>query len=368
MMFDNKQYIPCLRWKQGEYQAVLELSDTAKKTLTPLIEIPERGWDFEEKKFKKTIDGHLAPFAKRVCDKWGKSTCFVDMNLVFENGSERMDKGIHPATFIFDNLRKMNCLSIPVIGLGIDGNYQQEIKKILTKNKLGICLRMTIEQIAKNSFKSSLDSLLSELRIMPKESDFVLDLVTPNFVPLDGFAKLIQAIISRLPYLNDWRTFSIIGTSFFETMGGLKEGIAILPRYEWKLYKKLIIKFLESKLRLPSFGDYAISHPNVLKMDMRIIKPSATIRYTIDDSWCIVKGKNIRDYGLTQFHTLSQNLVNFRGSFNPNFSYGDKYIKDCADGKVSNGNLTTWRKIGTNHHIEKATYDIANFYASLGPP
>ena len=364
-MFGHKQYIPCLRWKQGEYQAVLRLSDTAKKTITPLIEIPERGWDFEKGMQAKTIDEHLAPFAKRVRDKWGKSTCFVDMNLIFENGSERMDKEIHPVTFIFDNLREMKCLAIPVIRLDMDKNYRQEIKKILTQDKLGICLRITIEQTAKSSFKSRLDSLLSELRIIPSESNFVLDLVTPNFVPLDGFAKVIQILIGRLPYLKDWRTFSIIGTSFPETMGGIKQGLQVVPRYEWQLYKKLVAALMKANRRLPSFGDYAISHPNILKMDMRKVKPSAAIRYTIDDSWCIVKGKNVKDYGLTQFHELSQIVVNSRYYLDPNLSYGDEYIKNCADKNVSSGNLTTWRQVGTNHHIEKARYDIANFYASL---
>jgi hypothetical protein len=364
-MFDHKQYIPCLRWKMGEYQAVLRLSDTAKKTITPLIEVPEFGWDFEKGEQAKTIDEHLTPFSKRVRDKWGKSPCFVDMNLIFENGSERMQKGMHPVKFIFDNLRDMQCFAIPVTGLDRGETYQQEIKKTLTKNKSSICFRITIEQAAKNSFKRSLDSLLSELEIRPNDANFVLDLVTPNFVPLDGFVKVIQVIIGRLPYLKDWRTFSIIGTSFPETMGGIRQGIEVVPRYEWQLYKKLIATFTEAKLRLPSFGDYAISHPNVLKMDMRRVKPSATIRYTIDDSWCLVKGKNVKDFGLTQFYELSHNLANSRHYFDSTFSYGDKYIKDCADKKVGNGNLTTWRQVGTNHHIEKVTCDIANFYASL---
>ena len=363
-MFDHKQYVPCLRWKQGEYQAVLELPDTAKKALTPLIEIPEVGWDFEENKDNKTIDDHLAPFAKRVYDKWGKSHCFIDMNLI--SSYKCMETGKHPIAFIFDKLQEMKCFAIPVTSIDRDETDQKEIKKVLTSNKsAGICFRIKIEQAAKSTFKHSLDSLLAKLKVNASESHFILDLVTPNFVPLDGFAQVIQVITSRLPYLNDWRTFSIIGTSFCETMGGFKEGIAILPRYEWQLYKKLIVQFLKSGLRLPSFGDYAISHPNVLKMDMRKVKPSATIRYTIDDGWCIVKGKNVKDYGLTQFHKLSQNLVNSQYYSDPNFSYGDKYIKDCGDKEVSNGNLTTWRKVGTNHHIEKTTCDIANFYASL---
>lgn len=365
-MFDHKQYVPCLRWKQGEYQAVLELSDTAKKTLTPLIEVPEMGWDFEEEKFKKTIDGHLAPFAKRVHDKWGKSPCFIDMKLISDY--RRMENGKHPTAFIFDKLQEMKCFAIPVTSIDRDEIYQKEVKNILTNNKSGsICFRITIEQAAKSTFKNSLDSLLAKLKVKASESHFVLDLVTPNFVPLDGFAKLIQVIISRFPYLTNWCTFSIIGTSFPETMGSIKKGLTVVPRYEWQLYKKLITIFIKTNLRLPSFGDYSMSHPNVLHMDMRKVKPSATIRYTIDDSWCIVKGKSFRD-DPSQYHELSRNLEESSYYCGSDFSFGDAHIKKCSEKKVNAGNLPRWRQVGMNHHIEKASRDIANFYASLKSP
>ena len=363
MNFNYIHYIPSLRWKQGEYQAVLRLPDTTKKMFTPLIEIPEIGWDFEKAENVKTIDKHLATFAKRVCDKWGESPCFVDMKLIAP--SERMKEGTHPVTFIFDKLREMKCSAIPVTGFNRDKIYQQEIKTVLTKDKLGACLRITIEQAAKNSLKSNLDSLLLGLKSKRSDCNFVLDLGAPNFVPLDGFVKVIQGIISDLPYLNEWKTFAILGTSFPETMGGIKKGIKILPRYEWQLYKKLITNLINAKLRLPTFGDCAIAHPNILQLDMRIIKPSATIRYTIDDNWCIVKANNVRDYGLKQYHELSKKLVTSQHYYGETLSYGDGYIQKCADKKIGYGSLSTWRQVGTNHHIEKVTRDIANFYASL---
>ncbi|MDD5019905.1 MAG: hypothetical protein PHS61_05750, partial [Candidatus Omnitrophica bacterium] len=76
MAFGYSHYVPCLRWKTGEYGAILKLNNMAKQALTPLIEVPEIGWDFEEKREKKTIDQLLAPFAKRVHDKWGTPPCF----------------------------------------------------------------------------------------------------------------------------------------------------------------------------------------------------------------------------------------------------------------------------------------------------
>lgn len=363
MNFDHCHYVPCLRWKQGEYQAVWRFPDTTKQMFTPLIEVPELGWDFEEKTEKKTIDELLTDFAlKKIYKKWGSSPCFVDLNLI--PPSEQMKNGIHPVRFIFDEFRWFGCQSIPVTGLFRDGKYQREIKTASKKDKRGVCLRITIEQAAKNSFKENLDGLLSELSVPNNNCDLILDLGAPNFVPLEGFSKVIQTIASSFPYLDDWRTFTILGTSFPETMTVIKKGGEIVPRYEWRLYKILINNFKKARLRIPSFGDYAISHPKVLELDMRITKPSATIRYTTEDGWLIIKGENVRDKKYEQYRVLCKKLIDFKYYYGPSFSWGDNFVQECASGRGKTGNLSTWRQVGTNHHIMKVIQDIASFYAS----
>jgi hypothetical protein len=362
MNFDYFHYVPCLRWKQGEYQAVFRLPPAIKRMFTPLIEIPEIGWDFENETEAKTIDEHLAPFAKRVHEKWGRQPCFVDLNLI--GSDEQMVTGIHPVRFVFDKLRERVCPAIPVTGLDKNSVYQREVKNIMTKNKTGVCLRIKIEQAAKNSLKNDLDSLLSRLKVKSKNCDFIIDLGAPNFVPLDGFSKIIQAIISKLPYLNDWRTFTLLGTSFPESMGSVKKGGEIVPRYEWKLYKKLVNDLKIAGLRLPTFGDYAINHPKELELDWRVVKPAATIRYTIKEGWYIIKGDSVRDYGFEQYHDLSQNVSASRYYCGPTFSWGDGYIQTCTNRNAKTGNLSTWRQVGTNHHVVKVIQDIASFYAS----
>jgi hypothetical protein len=277
---------------------------------------------------------------------------------------ERMDNGIHPMQFIFDNLRSLKCSAIPVVGFESDDAHRKEIETILSKDKFGACLRLKIEQAAKNTIKENVDELISSLKASVKECDLILDLDAPNFIPLEGFASVIQNIIKRLPYMNEWRTFTILGTSFPESMGGFKEGAVIIPRYEWQLYKILIANFLKAGLRLPTFADYGISHPKVYKIDMRLVKPYATIRYTIDDNWYIIKGKNVRDYSNEQYRDLCKILISSSYYCGSTFSFGDRYIQECADGSGKTGHLPMWRQVGTNHHIEKVTRDIANFHGS----
>ena len=361
MNFDHRHYVPCLRWKQGEYQAVWRLPDTTKHMFTPLIEVPEIGWDFGKRKEIRTIDEHLKLFVKRVHKKWGNFSCFVDSTLI--SPDRRMENIIHPVRFIFDELRTINSQAIPVTGLDRDEAYQKEVKRALSKDNLGVCLRILIEQAAKSSFKKEVDFLLSSLEISSNNCDFILDLDTPNFVPLDGFSMAIHAVVSKLPYLGDWRTFTLLGTSFPKSMGGIKIGITNIPRYEWQLYKILVDGFRKAKLRLPAFGDYAISHPEFSKFDMRFAKPPVRIRYAVDDRWYIAKGRNYKVYGYGQYHELSKQILNSDYYYGPSFSWGDEYIQQCANGGKT-GNLTMWVQVDTNHHIEKVTRDIASFYAS----
>ena len=196
----------------------------------------------------------------------------------------------------------------------------------------------------------------------PNECDFVLDLGAPNFEPIDGFTKLVHALLSRLPYQNSWQTITIMGTSFPETMAEVRSSPTLLKRWEWLLYKRLAAKLAKQGTRIPTFGDYGINHKDVPQVDMRLVKPSATIRYTIDDGWFIVKGPNVRDHGFEQYRDHCRTVTKspyFRGS---DFSIGDKYIQNCSLGKEKTGNLSTWRKIGTNQHLEKVVQDIANLF------
>lgn len=48
-MFDHNHYVPVLKWRMGEYQALLNLKKTVADWVTPLIEIPTEGWDFEKR-------------------------------------------------------------------------------------------------------------------------------------------------------------------------------------------------------------------------------------------------------------------------------------------------------------------------------
>lgn len=366
MRFDHRHYVPFLRWKQGEYLAMSRLSSTAKDFITPLIEVPEIGFDFETRTPVKSLDLHLPPFAQRVRKHWQTRSCFVDLNLI--KPATLMANGQHPVSFVFSELRSQKCMAIPVIGINRDRQYQRAVQRAVAQDNHGLCLRISIEDAAKANVKDSIDVLLQKFGLDVIDCDLVVDLGAPNFDPVDGFTTLVGAIVKAFPYLSKWRTFTIAGTSFPSSMAEIMPGSGTIPRLEWLLYKKLVAILKKTSVRMPSFGDYVINHPDVLKMDMRIVKPSATIRYTTDDAWLIVKGTNVRDNGFGQYRDLCKAVINSKYFLEPKFSDGDQYIANCAAGTSKTGNLPTWRRVGTNHHLEKVVQDISSFYGPSNNP
>jgi hypothetical protein len=359
MNFNQCHYVPCLRWKQGEYQAVQLLSDGARQLITPLIEVAEQGFDFEAGTMKKTIDQHLAPFGKRLETKWQRQPCFVDLHLI--RPELRMADGRHPVRFVFDELRDRKCLAVPVTGLVRDIAHQQAVRQVVGKDKRGLCLRLSIEEAAQPKLKELIDAFLAQIA-SPDGCDLIFDLGAPNFIPIEGFAKAVEVLIRRLPYLRSWRTFTLLGTAFPQSMAEIKSSPSSIPRNEWLLYKLVAANLAKAKVRAPSFGDYCINHPKVLPMDMRRLKPSATIRYTTENEWFIIKGPNVRDNQFGQYREHCRSVTRCANYSGPDFSAGDKYISGCANGSESTGNLTTWRWVGTNHHLEHVARGVANFY------
>lgn len=360
MDFKGRTYVPSLKWRQGEYQALYRLSPEAKKRVLPLVEIPPIEWDFEKGKLSKTIDKHLDPFAKRLKSKWGQNPSLIDLDLL--DSDNRMADGTHPIDYVFDGVRREGVTSIPVTGITRTQPYQDAIRRVVGTDKQGVGVRVKLDQLASPDTPGRLQALLSYLEVSPKDTDLIIDLGAPAFDPISTFANVIKGAVAKLLIVDDVRMFCVTATAFPDTMGKLAKGTQFVPRSEWLLYKAYL-SLLKGHERNPIFGDYGIAHPVLPALDMRLIKPAASIRYAVDDAWLVVKGENVRDHGFKQYVKLCQ-MVTTSGHFSgEDYSEADAHILNCSKGAASTGNLSTWRWIGTNHHITKVADDTANFVA-----
>ncbi len=352
-------YVPILKWRQGEYLALDQLHTNVKDKVIPLIEIPPIEWDFENNVEAKTIDKHLEPFSNRLHKKWKNRAAYLDFN--FFDSKVTMKDGTHPLTYVFRNVRQINQQVIPVIGLNQNQAYQHAIKETVQIDSNGVCIRLKIRDIVKPNIELMVNSIVNYLEIEIQDVDLVIDLEAPNFKPLNQFVGAIRNAVKNLPQVELARSFTIASTNFPRSMGKLCTGVNLIDRLEWSFYLSYCSQFKSE--RRPRFGDYAIAHPELLSLDMRIITPSASLRYATDNAWWIFKGVNVRKNGLGQYKNICQRLVASAHFMGETYSIGDKYIADCSASAASTGNLTVWRRVGTNHHITKVVKDCATVRA-----
>ncbi len=362
-MFSYRHYIPILKGKQGEYSALETLSPSVKDCLTPLIEIPPIPWNWKKDQPLKSINGHLEGIGTTLDRAWASERPFF-IDLIWISADDRMNNGEHPLEFVFGRAKEWNLSPIPVTGLIRDEAYQQACRTIQTEDKRGICLRVQREDFA--DFPDTAAEILKIVRtlaVTPAECDLLLDLrsiVSPQQIDADSVFNLVEL----LPDLDSWRSFTISATSFPQNLIGLPpEEASVIERTEWRLWLELFPRFRELPRR-PAFGDYAISHPETPEVDPRTMRASASIRYTAEQSWLVLKGRNLRDNGFEQFREVSRELLAAPEYSGPSFSWGDRYIEGCAYERTGTGNLTTWRQVGTSHHLSYVVRQLANLYGS----
>lgn len=355
----HHDYVPALKWRQGEYQALWRLSESHKTNTVPLIEITPPDFDFELWKPSKTIDEHLEYFAKRLKAKWGARLALLDCGLL--PAATRMANGTHPLNYLYDTAVNLGANLIPTTSFDRDSAYQRAVYEIDAAGDTGAALRCGLEDVLDPDFDDNVDALLDVVGIDANNLDILLDLRSPNFEPLADLAATIVAALSNATTFDNCRSTTLIATAFPDSMAKVTPPLQFWPRREWLLYKAVILA-LPTGVRIPAFGDYAISGPEFAQGDMRLLKPSATVRYAVDDGWLIAKGVNVRDNGFAQCRALCGSIVSSGRFLGSSFSLGSAYVHDCRAGTAKTGNLTTWRWVGTNHHIAKAVVDLSTLH------
>lgn len=349
-------YVPAIRWRQGEYQALFRLNNAAKDRIVPLVTIPEIEFDFEEWVPKKTVQEHVHPFALRFHKKWGKRAAWigVDSSIV----TKPMDDGRDIFSYVFDALRSHECNAIPVIVLETETAIVASVAAIVKRDSLGVGLVLRLEDLMKPKPEADVLARIATLGTKPSETDIMVDLGGPNFEPYAAFAGALIAALKKLGDLRRFRNFVLVGTAIPETFKDVSKGTNTIVRHDWLFYKQLAA-LLPDGMRKPNFGDYTIVHPKFTPTDMRKIKSAGKIIYATPTGWWVIKGGAFRD-NPEQMHNHCAQLVKDSSIFRGNaFSHGDDYIARCAAKAVSASNQTRWKNVAINHHIMQVLENLS---------
>jgi hypothetical protein len=352
-------YVPSLRWRQGEYQALSALSDKAKDRVVPFIVIPEIEFDFEEWRDKKTMQEHVEPFPKRFKQKWNMRPAWIDIHP--KVNMMPMDGGKLPIAYVFDELRTLGNDAVPVTSLDAAVSLNKAVAAIIAIDHRGVGIRARIEHVMKPGFKAALGALMGAIAVGPSETDLIVDLGAPNYNPYDDFADGLVAAMSSIDNLAEFRSYVLIGCAYPQTIALDKPG-GDITRHDWLFYTVFRSKLGDDN-RVPNFGDYTIVNPEFTPQDMRLIKSGGRVVYTDNGTWFIRKGGAFRD-NPAQMHDHCAFIIasgKFRGAA---FSDGDDYIEKCAKKIKGPSNQPYWKRVAINHHIMHVLEDLATLGGS----
>jgi len=361
MIFTHSHYVPILKGKLGEYRALQQLYPQDRASLTPLIEIPPVDWDWDNDVARKAEIAHLEANRDNMIKYWGTTdrlfVDLVDAELSIPVVGDSL--GRHPYGAFFDLARSKGLLAIPVVPPSPDAMLLSVVKAIVSQDQRGLMVRVGAAALAN---VSALQTLPATFGLQPSQIDLLIDLGEVNAASLVPYQLTLPQLLPQIPNLQSFRSFCLAGCSFPETLSAFVSGQpGLAPRIEWALWTA-VVAALPPTARPPTHSDYGISHSEIPDLDPRIMSPSNNIRYTVAANWVIVKGQGLKKKkaGQPTNQQMCQYLIGRPDYCGQQFSDGDQYIMACATGQGGPGNLTTWRQMGTNHHLTFVVRQIAS--------
>lgn len=352
-------YVPMLKGKEGEFAALEVLRADVKEQLMPFIEIPDVPYDYANERPSKTLDEHIAGVPERLRRCWLDAPLYL--HLPWTASEERIQDGRVALEPVLAECVSLDVRAVPVVWRASSSDQLAVAGRYAATTGTGICIRLLVEDFGEDiDIETEIERLVSSLGgIELNDIDLVIDLGDLG-TQANRDVLIARSVFSMIPESHRWKRIILAAASFPEDLSEVTAAtIRTLPRREWALWKILQRRPNLLPRQDLVFGDYAIAHPIPKELDPRIMQMSASIRYTTPDDWLVIKGRNVRQYGFDQYFELCKELIERPEYCGREFSWGDRYIDDCANGMTGPGNATTWRKVGTNHHLTLVIQELA---------
>jgi hypothetical protein len=349
-------YVPLLKSMPGELTALKSASSATWDRMTPLVEATGRA-GVDELPASSTFPNLARRLGPAIT---AGRPFFLDFPWLDSRAKVHVrvrdsKKAVNVIEHVFEGCRSSGLTFIPVLAPGHDALRASLVKAAIERDGHGICLRVPITGVVwEKSVASSIEKLLAKVGTGPHEIDLLLDLSHVSSPP--GFsARHVKTLIESIPNLREWRSLILAGTVIPSTAAGWEEGgITELTRHEWLLYRELLGLAPE---RMPTFGDYAIQHPEPPEAGGPGMRGS--IRYTTEQVVLFARGYSIVEHGSDQYRELCQMLVNRPEFCGADYSWGDQIIGATAASSTRPSGEPLWRGAGTSHHLRFMAESVA---------
>lgn len=347
-------YMPILKWKQGEQIALRHISDSDRQSLLPLVE-------FQPLIIKETTsigDSLKADLIKALINLTkAKAT---DYPIAIDTSSYHPDPTKHARTLaaVCGHFAKKGLHVVPVVHPFMVSTYPADVASlnsfddVVLRIKTPNCLPQQVGGMITDIY-SILGRKSFRLHVLLDMGSIVGDSTTSH---VTNIAPYIAEALTHKKV----ESITLAGGSFPFNLTGISKGISSLPRVEWQVWTRISKKFDSVRI---CFGDYAVTNPEPLaEIDPTKINPSAAIRYALKDEWMLLKAGGVRSSGFEQYNDLCALLIADNDYSGATFSFGDSKYFEHAQPLASTGNLSTWRRDATSHHLTLTVRNCAKLF------
>ena len=350
-MFDSNHYVPVIRWKRAEWIALRNLTEAIRGQITPLIELVPRNFSRPR---GEMFESRLLGIITDLSSNWGRSPFFLDLSLVqpmLLNFREA-----HPVEALFAEAENAGLYSIPVAGIEQTPVHRSAVGGVVRRGKRGVCLRLSRRDLGRPDLSRQLSNLTLEYDVELDEVDIVVD-----YKIIDSSCPRLIDLTRMLPDVSRFRTFTLASGAFTKDLSDFEKNRQhVLPRLDWITWRDQIRQ--RNLDRRPTFGDYTIQHA-IYEEPPRRPNVSASIRYTSDEYWVIMRGEGLLNEdgpGYAQYAANAQLLCERPEFCGADFSYGDHYIYQLGNEVGPVGSPEVLLRAGINHHISYVVQQISN--------
>lgn len=362
-------YLPILKAKRGEFEAISHLKKRVANKTLPLFEVSRLTEKMRKAaRYKDTnavTCAYLDEIAEDIASIWKERPALVD---AFQWPADSMtETGEHIIPYMYAKLQSLGVHVLPVVGYDRWDSLQYRLAiQSLETGSNNFCLRLDSQAIEDSAdaefFEDRILEILNDLGIEPARCGVLVDFGDIFATSLEDLIKHANGIVQLL-MAKGFKFFTTAGCSLptsIDKAVNKRNSVGHVIRKEMLLWQTMKKEYPNLEWM---FGDYGVRGPNAAE---DAIAPDANgkIRYSIELRYYIARGHSMRtgDKG-AQMYTLSRNIVESPHYMGEEFSWGDLQIRRCNDEKFR-GNSTTWIAIDTNHHMTWVVAEITEFETS----
>ena len=348
-MASKPLYVPTLKARRCDLDAFTRLGESTKSAVKPLLEIPLRPSDCG-------LLEHIEKSIKAI-GRWGACSFFFDPYGLLPG--ERLPDGSLAEIYTLQHVAKFLHHQItPLYGLDRAPQTWTALRPLVSQLATGFGFRITLKDV-ENAFGDTWEQIVlkaAALNLSATDIDLVLDLRDIAGRDVDELLDIVVDFIAEAP--DSYRSMVLLGSSTKKTVADVpRDGRDAIARTELQVWARLHYELAQTVTL--HFGDYVTTHPDFI-IAGKNKNANAKIRYTAG-----YKTHYFRGHGLykpksdfAQYHDLAKAVVNSGLFYGHHYSWGDSEIARKTESRAEPGNLSTWIKIASNHHMAVATEQL----------